>query len=294
VATYEMSERRACRTIQADRKTVRYRFRRPPDEDLRGRLRELAAEQRRFGYRRLHILLRGQGHVLNRKKTQRLYREEGLTVRKRKGRKRATGSRVPIPVEARPNARWSVDFVHDQLSNGRRFRILNVIEDVTKECLEAVADTPISGRRVARELTALIERRGKPGMIVSDNGTEFTSRAMLAWAQSSRIAWHFIAPGKPMQNGICEAFNGRIRDELLNETIFYDLDHARSALARWTTGYNQQRPHSALGYLTPAAFAGTFTATGDRLRNPDQLRRSPVAPPAHLRQSQPRTLPPNG
>ena len=136
----------------------------------------------------------------------------------------------------------------------------------------------------------MIARRGKPELIVSDHGTEFTSNAMLTWAQSSRIAWHFIAPGKPMQNGICEAFNGRMRDELLNETIFYDLDHARSALARWAADYNRQRPHSALGYLTPAAFAETFTATGDRLRNLDPLRRSPVAPPALLRQSQPGTI----
>jgi len=289
-----MSERRACRLIRADRKTVRYRSRRPPDEELRGRLRELAAEQRRFGYRRLHILLRGEGHVLNRKKTQRVYREEGLMVRKRKGRKRATGSRAPILVEARPNARWSIDFVHDQLSNGRRFRILNLIDDVTKECLAAVPDTSISGRRVARELDIVIARRGKPDLIVSDHGTEFTSNAMLAWAQRSRVVWHFIAPGKPTQNGICEAFNGRMRDELLNETIFYDLDHARSSLARWTASYNQQRPHSAIGYLTPAAFAAAFTAMGDRLRNPDQLRRSPIAPSALLRQSQPRTLAAHG
>lgn len=289
-----MSERRASRLIQADRKTVRYRSRRPTDEDLRSRLRELAAEQRRFGYRRLHVLLRGEGHVLNRKKTQRLYREEGLMVRKRKGRKRATGSRAPILVETRPNARWSIDFVHDQLSNGRRFRILNLIDDVTKECLAAVADTSISGRRAARELDVVIARRGKPDLIVSDHGAEFTSNAILAWAQRSRVAWHFIAPGKPMQNGICEAFNGRMRDELLNETIFYDLDHARSSLARWTASYNQQRPHSAIGYLTPAAFAATFTATGDRLRNPDQLRRSPIAPSALLRQSQPKTLAAHG
>src|SRR6202042_3576232 len=202
--------------------------------------------------------------------------------------------RAPILVEARPNARWSVDFVHDQLSNGRGFRILNVIDDVTKECLAAIADTSISGRRVARELDAIIARRGKPDLIISDHGTEFTSNAMLAWAQSSRTAWHFIAPGKPMQNGICEAFNGRMRDELLNETIFYDLDHARSTLPRWTAAYNQKRPHSALGYLTPAPLAGTFTATSDRLRNPDQLRRPPVAPPALLRQSQPETLAPTG
>ena len=294
VETYEVSERRACRLISADRKTVRYRSRRPRDEELRRRLRELAAEQRRFGYRRLHVLLRGEGHLVNRKKTQRLYREEGLTVRKRKGRKRAGGSRAPILIEVRPNARWSVDFVHDQLSDGRRFRILNVIDDVTKECLAVIADTSISGRRVARELDAIVAWRGRPDLIVSDHGTEFTSNAMLAWSQERRITWHFIAPGKPMQNGICEAFNGRMRDELLNETIFYDLGHARDTLARWCTGYNQKRPHSALGYLTPTAFARTFTATADRLRNPDQLRRSPVAPPALWRQSQPQTLAPNG
>jgi putative transposase len=294
VERYEISERRACRLIKADRKTIRYRSRRPRDEDLRRRLTELAAEQRRFGYRRLHVLLRAEGYAVNRKKTQRLYREEGLTVRKRKGRKRVTGSQAPILTEARPNARWSVDFVHDPLSNGRRFRILNVIDDVTKECLAAIADTSISGRRVARELDAVIAWRGKPCLILSDHGTEFTSNAMLAWAQHHRMAWHFIAPGKPMQNGICEAFNGRMRDELLNQTIFYDLDHARSTLARWTAAYNQKRPHSALGYLTPAEFAGAFTATGDRFRNPDQLRRSPVAPPALLRQSQPQTLSTNG
>jgi Integrase core domain len=152
-----------------------------------------------------------------------------------------------------------------------------VIDDVTKECLAAIADTSISGRRVARELDAIIARRGKPDLIISDQGTEFTSNAMLAWAQSSRTAWHFIAPGKPTQNGICEAFNGRMRDELLNETIFYDLDHARSAPVRWTAAFNQKR----------------FAATSDRLRNPDQLRRSPVAPPALLRQSQPEPLSPD-
>lgn len=285
-----MSERRACQVIGADRKTIRYKSRRQPDAELRRRLRELAAEQRRFGYRRLHVLLRRDGLVINRKKTQRLYREEGLTVRKRRGRKRACGARAPILTDTRPNVRWSVDFVHDQLASGRRFRILNVIDDVTKECLAAIPDTSISGRRVGRELARVMEYRGRPMMIVSDHGTEFTSNAMLAWTQEQRIAWHFIAPGKPMQNGICEAFNGRMRDELLNETLFYDLDHARCAIARWVTAYNQERPHSALGYLSPAAYAAYLTATSDRLRNPDQLRRSPVAPLAHLRQSQPRTL----
>jgi putative transposase len=262
-----VSERRACRLIKADRKTVRYRSGRPRDDALRGRLRELAAEQRRFGYRRLHILLRAEGHGLNRKKTQRLYREEGLTVRKRKSRKRATGRRAPILVEARPNARWSVDFVHDQLSNGRRFRILNVIDDVTKECLAAIADTSISGRRVARELDAIIARRGKPDLIISDHGTEFTSNARLVWAQSSRTAWHFIAPGKPMQNGICEAFNGRMRDELLNETIFYDrrwpdgpLHTIRSAPTQPSVispprPSREPSPQRAIGCATPTSSA---------------------------------------
>jgi len=187
-------------------------------------MRELAAERHRFGYRRLHVLLRREGLVRNRKRTQRLYGEEGLTVRRRRGRKRATGARAPLLLPALPNARWSIDFVHDQLACGRRFRILNVIDDVTKECLLALADTSISGKRVARELTALLGRRGRPAMIVSDHGTEFTCNAMLGWASENRIAWHFIAPGKPMQNGICESFNGRMRDELLNETLFFGLE----------------------------------------------------------------------
>ena len=160
-------------------------------------------------------------------------------MRKRRSRRRAVGTRAPIVVEAAANARWSLDFVHDQLACGRRFRILNIVDDVTRECLAAIPDTSISGRRVARELTALIERRGKPGMIVSDNGTEFTSNAVFAWAHDNRVVWHFIAPGKPMQNGFCESFNGRMRDELLNESLFLGLDHARSRIANWIDDYNR-------------------------------------------------------
>jgi putative transposase len=289
VDVHEMSERRACSVIGVDRTSIRYRSRRPDDTGLRERLRELAGERRRFGYRRLHVLLRREDVVVNRKKVQRLYREEGLSVRRRKGRKKATGARAPILVEARPNARWSVDFVHDQFVHGRRFRIFNVIDDVTKECLAAVVDTSISGHRVARELTDLIERRGKPTLIVSDNGTEFTSNAMLAWTEKTGVAWHFIAPGKPMQNGICEAFNSKMRDELLNETLFFGLVQARAAVTRWVDDYNRNRPHSALGYQTPAEFAAQLTAMGDRLHVLDRFRRSPIASPALLRQSQPRT-----
>jgi putative transposase len=129
-------------------------------------------------------------------------------------------------------------------------------------------------------VTAVIARRGKPGMIVSDHGTEFTSNAMLAWAQSNQVVWHFIAPGKPMPNGFCESFNGRMRDELLNESLFFGLDHARSRISTWADDYNHQRPHSSLGYVPPAVYAANLTATCDRLRSPDQLRRSHVAPPA--------------
>lgn len=279
-AAMGLSERRACDIVNADRKMIRYRSRRPPETELRTQLRDLANKRRRFGYRRLFILLRQGGEPSGVNRIYRLYREEGLAVRKRRARRRAVGARAPILVEARANARWSLDFVHDQLACGRRFRILNVVDDVTRECLAAIPDTSISGRRVARELTRLVERRGKPGMIVSDNGTEFTSNAMLAWAQDSKIAWHFIAPGKPMQNGFCESFNGRMRDELLNESLFFGLDHARVTIAKWIDDYNQQRPHSALGYLTPVAYAASLPATCDRLRNPDQLRRSHVAPPA--------------
>ena len=279
-ATMGLSERRACSIVRADRKMIRYRSCRPPDTELRTQLRDLANERKRFGYRRLFVLLRQEGEPSGINRIYRLYREEGLTVRKRRARRRAVGSRAPILVESKPNARWSVDFVHDQLACGRRLRILNIVDDVTRECLAAIPDTSIPGRRVARELTALIKRRGKPGMIVSDNGTEFTSNAMIAWTQDNRVVWHFIAPGKPMQNGLCESFNGRMRDELLNESLFLGLDHARTKITNWVDDYNQRRPHSALGYLTPAAYAANLSATRDRLRNPDQLRRSHVAPSA--------------
>ena len=198
-AAMGLSERRACSIVGADRKMVRYRSRRPPDTELRARLRELANERRRFGYRRLFVLLRREGEPSGINRIHRLYREEGLTVRKRRARRKAVGTRAPILVEARPNARWSLDFVHDQFANGRRFRVLNIVDDVTKECLGAIPDTSISGRRVARELTAIVERRGKPGSIVSDNGTEFTCNAMLAWCKdtSHRLALHRAGQADP-------------------------------------------------------------------------------------------------
>ncbi len=287
---FQMSERRACKLITADRKMVRYRSTRPPETALRTRLRELANERRRFGYRRLFILLRREGEPSGINRIYRLYREEGLGVRRRKGRKRAIGVRAPIAVEARPNARWSLDFVHDQMANGRRFRVLNVTDDITHECLGAIPDTSISGKRVARELTAIIERRGKPGMIVSDNGTELTSHAIFAWAKDHKIDWHYIAPGKPMQNGYVESFNGKMRDELLNETLFFNLEQARSIIAAWVEDYNTTRPHSSLAYQTPQAYAEKFAATGYHATPPRGFACQPVAYPAQPGIQTPETL----
>ena len=292
-----MSERRACRVIGADRKSMRYRSQRDDDGELRSRLRELAQQRRRFGYRRLHILLRREGMVINRKKTQRLYCEEKLAVRRRRNRRRAIGARAPAPVLALPNQRWSLDFVHDQMASGRRFRVLNIVDDVTRECLRAVPDTSISGRRVVRELTDLIAERGKPGMIVSDNGTELTSNAMLKWQQDAQIGWHYIAPGKPTQNAFIESFNGRLRDELLNETLFTSLAHAREALAIWKDDYNTVRPHSAIGNVPPAIYAKLSDPAKQRdgsLGLPWGSAARPVAPPSLMGSNDQRTLLPTG
>jgi putative transposase len=256
-SAFDMSERRACRAVGCQRMTVRYRPCRPTDTELRSRLRALAHERRRSGYRRLHILLRREGFLVNHKRLLRLYREERLMVRRRGGRKRALGTRAPMTVPLLLNDRWSLDFVADQFVDGRRMRILVVVDDCTRECLALVADTSISGMRVARELDRLLGQRGKPKSIVSDNGTELTSNAILRWADDHKVAWHYIAPGKPTQNAFAESFNGRLRDELLNETLFRSLPHARAVLESWRADYNHERPHSRLGWMSPAIYAET-------------------------------------
>ncbi len=232
---------------------VRYQSRRAPDTALRGRLQDLANERRRFGYRQLFVLLRREWELSDIDRIYRLSRKEGLTVRKRKARRNALGARAPILIKACANAHWSLDFVHDQFACGRRFRVLNVVDDVTGECLAAIPDTSISGRRVAKELTTLVERRGKPGMIVSDNATELTPNAILKWCAEAKVEWHDIAPGKPMQNGLVESLTGRIRNKFLNDALFRNLTHARELMAAWGTDYNTARPHCALGYKTPEA-----------------------------------------
>lgn len=248
---YEVSERRACSTLGIDRTSVRYRSARPDDAALRTRLRELASQRRRFGYRRLHILLTREGLLMNHKKLRRLYREERLQVRRRGSRKRASGTRAPMSIPQGANQRWSLDFLSDAFTDGRRFRILAIVDDFTRECLALVADTSLPGLRVVRELDAVITTRTRPAMIVSDNGTELTSMAMLRWSQERQVEWHYIAPGKPQQNAFVESFNGRLRDELLNETLFTSLTHAREVLSFWKDDYNTFRPHSGLGNLTP-------------------------------------------
>lgn len=218
-------------------------------------MKAVASERRRFGYRRIHVMLQRQGIAMNIKKLRRLYGEEKLQVRKRGGRKRALGTRRPMLVPDRPNQRWSLDFVSDAFTDGRRFRVLTVVDDHTRECLALVADTSLSGRRVVRELDAIIARRGRPLTVVSDNGTEFTSMAILRWSQDRQIDWHYVAPGKPMQNGFIESFNGSFRDECLNETLFSSLPEARDRISAWKEDYNNHRPHSSLGNLTPNEFA---------------------------------------
>ena len=190
------SQRRACALAGVDPRVYRYRAKRPDDTGIRKRLRELASQRRRFGYRRLHILLKREGVEMNWKKLYRLYKEERLTVRKRGGRKRALGTRAPMTIPQGANQRWSLDFVSDSLIDCRRFRILNVIDDFSRECLATVVDNSISGVRVARELDRIAETRGLPCMVVSDNGTELTSNAILKWSQDRQVEWHYIQPGK--------------------------------------------------------------------------------------------------
>jgi putative transposase len=249
------TQRRACRLVGLEPKTYRYASTRPDDGALRQRLKELASERRRFGYRRLHLLLRREGVLLNWKKLYRLYREEKLTVRKRGGRKRALGTRAPMAIPQGRNQRWSLDFVSDSLVSGRKFRMLTVVDDFSRECVAVVVDTSLSGIRVARELDQMLEMRGTPCMVVSDNGTEFTSRAILAWQEERGVEWHYIAPGKPTQNGFIESFNGKLRDECLNEHLFANMPEARRIIEEWRTDYNTLRPHTSLNGLTPNEFA---------------------------------------
>ena len=248
-----MSERRACSLVGLSRPVRHYRMRRD-DEPLRARLQSLAAQYPRYGYLMLHGLLKTEGEVANRKRTYRLYRQLGLQVRTRR-RKRLVRPRLPLSVPSALNQRWSLDFVSDQLANGRRFRVLNIVDDYSRECVGQLVDTSISGTAVVRFFDHLAMSRGLPKILVSDNGSEFTSKAMFLWAQRTGVTLHFIQPGKPTQNAFIESFNGKFRDTCLNQHWFTDLNDACQVIEAWRQHYNRVRPHSALGYLPPAVFA---------------------------------------
>jgi putative transposase len=258
---FGVSQRRACRTLEAARSMVRYASRRG-DEPLREPLHAAAGERRRWGYRRLAIVLRRNGWAVTDKQVYRVYRAEGLAVRRRKRKRWAVGQRVPLPLPSRPNERWSMDFMSDTFASGRTFRLLNIVDDCTRECVAITVDTSLPGLRVARCLDELALSRGLPAAIVVDNGSEFTSQVLDAWAYRRGVHLHFIRPGKPVDNAFVESFNGKFRDECLNEHWFRDLTDARTMIEQWRLDYNDVRPHSALGNRTPTEFATSVGLAG--------------------------------
>jgi putative transposase len=254
---YRISERHAARLVKLAIGTLRYQSRKVFDEVLRHRLRELAGTHVRYGYRRLTVMLRREGWHVNAKRIYRLYREEELMVRTKQRRKMARRQRSTRPALAsRPNQCWSMDFVSDKLGDGRSFRILTVVDQFTRECVGLEADRSMTGMKVAQALErARQERGGLPESITVDNGSEFASRALEAWAMGQEVELCFIRPGRPVENGFIESFNGRLRDECLNVEWFSSLEDARVKLARFRDHYNCERPHSSLSDRTPAAFA---------------------------------------
>jgi putative transposase len=253
---YRISERHAARVVKLAIGTLRYESRKVFDEVLRRRLRELAGMHVRYGYRRLTVLLRREGWHVNAKRIYRLYREEELIVRTKQRRKMARRRPISSGVASQPNQCWSMDFVSDKLGDGRSFRILTVVDQFTRECVGLEADRSMSGMKVAQALQrAKLERGSLPESITVDNGSEFCSRALESWAMSNEVRLCFIRPGRPVENGFIESFNGRLRDECLNVEWFSSLEDARRKLTRFREHYNHERPHSALADRTPSAFA---------------------------------------
>jgi putative transposase len=260
-ARFAVSERRACALVGIGRTTLRYQGRpRGDDAALRERLRDLAEERRRFGYRRLHALLRREGLMVNHKRVQRLYRAEGLAVRRRTRKRVAgTGRGRALPPRG-PNEQWGVVFLGDALADGRRIRLFAVLDLFTREALAIEVDTSLPGERVVRVLERVAARRGRPRQLVLDNGPELAGLAVDRWATEHAVTLRFIEPGKPVQNAVVESFNGRLRDECLNEHWFVSLADARLLIAAWQEDYNRRRPHSALGYRTPEEFRAELVA----------------------------------
>jgi putative transposase len=260
IEEHRMSERRACRLVNLSRSTQRYRVRQQRDDGLRQRLSEWARQRQSFGYRRLTALLQREGRLANHKRVYRLDRDLGLSLRtKRRRRVRA----VSLPAKAqpfRPNQHWAMDFVSDSLANGQKFRAFTLVDPYTRECPALEVDTSLPSLRVIRVLERLAQQRGLPEEITCDNGPEFVSRRLQAWCAQKGVLLRYIAPGKPMQNGHAESFNGRLREECLNTNWFLNMADARRTIESWRRDYNEQRPHSALAYRTPYEFAALFAS----------------------------------
>jgi putative transposase len=255
---FVVSERRACRVIGCHRKTYRYKSRAKDQTALRMRLRELAGVRVRYGYRRLHILLRREGWYVNHKRVYRLYRLEGLCVRYKVRRKRVSALRPLLPAAQAPNEQWSMDFMSDSLATGQRFRLLTLVDNMSRESPAIEVDRSLTGARVVAVLERLAAQRGLPKVLQVDNGPEFTSQALDAWAHRHSVKLAFSRPGTPTDNPFIEAFNGRIRQECLDQQWFYSLEEARDCLEEWRRDYNTIRPHTALANQTPTAFAAAW------------------------------------
>lgn len=255
---FEVSERRACRVIGCHRRTYRYRSRATDQTALRMRLRELAGVRVRYGYRRLHTLLRREGWPINHKRVYRLYRLEGLSVRYKIRKKRVSALRPLLPPAQAPNEQWSMDFMSDSLASGRRFRVLTIVDNMSRESPAIEVDRSLTGQRVVAVLKRLAAQRGLPQILQVDNGPEFTSQALDAWAHHQGVKLAFSRPGTPTDNPFIEAFNGRVRAECLNQQWFCSVEEARNCLEEWRKDYNTTRPHSALGNLAPAAYVAAW------------------------------------
>ena len=250
----KLSERRACRVLGMSRTSCRYTSRRTVAPELLADLRQQAMERSRFGYRRLHVMLKRKGWRVNHKLVLRLLRENGWLVRRRQRKRLASVPRLEPDAPAAANEAWAMDFVHDQLADGRRFRCLGVMDRFTRECLAIEVDTSLTGRRVVAVLNLLVAMRGQPQSIRVDNGPEFISQVLDTWAFERGVALHFIRPGKPIENAHTESFNAHFRDECLAEHWFTDLADAREKIELWRRDYNEVRPHSALGNRTPIEY----------------------------------------
>lgn len=269
---FQFSERRACKIVGLCRNSCRYQAKPKNDEEIRARLRELAEKRRKSGAPTLHTLLRREGFLINHKRTERLYREEGLSLRRKKRKKRISHLRVLMGGPERVNHHWSMDFVSDGLYNGRRFRVLTIVDNFSRECPALEVDHSLTGKRVTRVLDRIALTRELPEVITVDNGPEFISKALDLWAFEHGVKLRFIQPGKPTQNAYIESFNGKFRNECLNDNVFVSLDSARSIIEDWRQDYNSERPHSSLNNITPQEFAARFKEQQTEITNPELVQ----------------------